>query len=60
MTLSKIEKEKVEVDIYKYKWLLKYNNNSKVKMASMIKNIFGIRFTAKLLYIFLKYKEKKI
>lgn len=58
-SLSKDEKSKVNQNVYDLKWLLKYRNNSKVKLAYIFKNIFGIKFTSKLLNMVLEYKKAK-
>lgn len=55
-SLTKEEKNKVASDVYEYKWLLKYKNNSKVKLTYIIKNIVGIKLTSKLLYCYLKHR----
>lgn len=56
ISLGKAERKKVIEDIYEYKLLLKYNNNSKVKIAYLLKKIIGIKMTSKLLYIYLKLR----
>lgn len=60
MKLSKDNKCEVKRDIYEYKWLLKYNNNKKVKLAYIANSLLGIRATAYLLKMVLNYKEKKV
>lgn len=41
-------------ELYKYKWLLKYTNNPKVKKASLINKFFGIRVTEFVLRFYLQ------
>ncbi len=58
MSLSNEEKEKVNGNIFEYKWILKYYNNKKVKLVYYITKIFGVRCAAYLLSKFLAYKKK--
>lgn len=56
LSLSKEEKTKVTENIYEYKWILKYDNNPKVKLVNKIRKICGIKITARLLKMYLKLR----
>lgn len=59
MKLPNEGKSKVKKNIYDYKWLLKYNNNKKVKLVYIVNSLSGIKVTSCLLEMVLKYKDKK-
>lgn len=59
MSLCKSEKNKVNVNVFEYKWILRYNNNSKVKIVYLIQLILGIKITSWILFKFLIYKDRK-
>lgn len=44
--------------VYEYKWLLKYKQNKKVKLVSMMYHIIGFKNTGKLLARFIKTKNR--
>ncbi len=49
---------KMYSNIYEYKWLLKYNQNKKVKLVSMMYHIIGFKNTGKLLAKFINSKNR--
>lgn len=55
--LEKNELNQIYKDIYKYRWLLKYNSFKKVKMVSTVYHIIGLKATGKLLGCFIKWKK---
>ena len=50
------EKKPLIKEMYKLRWLLKYDLNRKVRLAHMVERILGIRFTRLLLGIYLGRK----
>lgn len=60
MNLPKNNQKKVKKNVYDYKWILKYNNNQKVKLAYIVDCLIGIRLTAYLLSLVLNYKCRKV
>jgi glycosyltransferase involved in cell wall biosynthesis len=57
---SKNCNKKTYKEIIKYKWLLNYTKDARVKMASVIYHIFGIRITIAFLKTYLHMKNKNI
>lgn len=56
--LSKAERSKLNYDYKKYKWILKYGKSKKMKAIYVISKLIGITFTSKILYLYLKARNK--